>query len=200
MQKNDMQKILMIDNYDSFTYNVVHLIHLVTESKYELIVKKNDEISIEEITEMNPFCIFISPGPCSPKEAGISLNVIEHFYKTKPIMGVCLGHQAICQFFGGVIDKTYPFHGRESMVLHNKDKLFDGIPSPFQVIRYHSLCLKGDCPKDIEIIATSAEDGVVMAVKHARYPVYGVQFHPESILSTFGDVLFKNFFKMIESK
>ena len=192
-----MKTILMIDNYDSFTYNVIHLIHKVTASRYNLVVKKNDEITIEQIKELNPFCIFISPGPCSPNEAGICLEAISAFYKTVPIMGVCLGHQAICQFFGGVIGKTEPFHGRESLVNHNNDPLFDGVPSPFSVVRYHSLCLKGVVPSDIEVIATSLEDNVVMAARHRLYPVYGVQFHPESILSTFGDVILKNFFKIV---
>jgi len=199
MQK---QTILMIDNYDSFTYNVVHLIYKSlgeAAESFEIKVMLNDKITLEEISELNPCCIFISPGPCSPNEAGICLKVIEQFYKSIPMFGVCLGHQAICQFFGGSIVRVEPFHGRASNILIEtpKCKIFEGIESGFEVIRYHSLALdKSTLPAQLQITSTAQQDGVVMSVAHKTLPIFGVQFHPESVLSTMGEQIFANFFRI----
>ena len=188
--------ILLIDNYDSFTYNLYH--YLIQAGEKEVIVKRNDAISIEEIKELNPRGILISPGPCTPNEAGICLDVVEKFKGIIPIFGVCLGHQSIGQVFGGKVVKTHPMHGKVSEVVHEGKNLFKGLPSPFKATRYHSLIIeKETCPKDLEITAT-LEEGMIMGIANEELKVYGVQFHPESVASEHGHQLIKNFLDLIK--
>jgi len=185
--------ILLIDNYDSFVYN---LARYVNELDFDCIVKRNDEITLSEIGALNPSHIILSPGPCTPNEAGISLDLVKQFYKTIPIFGVCLGHQAIGQAFGAKIVKAKkPMHGKPSLIWHDKKDLFSALPSPFSAARYHSLVVDSHYfPYDLEILAKSEEDEV-MALRHKDYPVFGVQFHPESILTEqdYGYVLLRQF-------
>jgi para-aminobenzoate synthetase component II len=183
--------ILMIDNYDSFTYNLVQYLGELGE---ELIVKRNDEITLGEIEELAPSYLMISPGPCTPNEAGISLKAIEHFAGKIPILGVCLGHQAIAQVFGGdVVRAERLMHGKTSSITHEGLGLFNELPSPIDVTRYHSLIVKKESfPKDLEITAWTNE-GEIMALKHKTLPIEGVQFHPESIMSQFGKEMLRNF-------
>jgi anthranilate synthase component 2 len=192
-------KVLMIDNYDSFTYN---LVQYLGELGAEVEVARNDEISIEKVLRTDASHIMISPGPCTPNEAGISMQVVERLSGQKPILGVCLGHQSIGQQFGGeIVHAREIMHGKTSMVKHNGTGVFAGIDSPFQATRYHSLVIdKPSLPDSLEITAwTELESGEldeIMAVKHRSLAVEGVQFHPESILSEFGHDLLKNFLKM----
>ncbi len=183
--------ILLIDNYDSFTYNLYH--YLIQAGAAQVLVKRNDEISLAEIKSLNPKGIVLSPGPCTPNEAGICLEVINNLKENFPIFGVCLGHQAIGQAFGGKIIKTYPMHGKISEIFHQKTGLFQGIPSPFNATRYHSLIIeKETCPQDLEITAET-KDGIIMGVQHKKYKISGVQFHPESIASEHGHKIIENF-------
>jgi anthranilate synthase/aminodeoxychorismate synthase-like glutamine amidotransferase len=187
--------ILLIDNYDSFTYNLYHyLIEAGTKAKKEeVLVKRNDKISIQEIKDLNPSAIILSPGPCTPNEAGICLEVIEKFKGAYPILGVCLGHQAIGQAFGGNVVKTYPMHGKISEIFHQGKNLFKGLPSPFKATRYHSLIIeKETCPKNLEITATT-QDGIIMGIADEKLKIFGVQFHPESIASEHGHQIIENF-------
>ncbi len=187
--------ILLIDNYDSFTYNLYHyLIEAGTKAKKEeVLVKRNDKISIQEIKDLNPSAIILSPGPCTPNEAGICLEVIEKFKGVYPILGVCLGHQAIGQAFGGNVVKTYPMHGKISEIFHQGKNLFKGLPSPFKATRYHSLVIeKETCPKNLEITATT-QDGIIMGIADEKLKIFGVQFHPESIASEHGHQIIENF-------
>ena len=188
--------ILIIDNYDSFTYNLYH--YVMEAGQDDVLVKRNDKITINEIILLNPEAVIISPGPCSPNEAGISLEVVEKLQGKIPILGVCLGHQAIGQIFGGKIIKTKPVHGKVSEISHNKNELFTDIPSPFLATRYHSLTIENKPFKNIEIIATSG-DGIIMAIKHKKFKIYGVQFHPESIASEYGHEIISNFLKIAQS-
>lgn len=183
--------ILMIDNYDSFTYNLVQYLGELGE---ELIVKRNDEITLEEIEALSPSYLMISPGPCTPNEAGISLKAIEHFAGKIPILGVCLGHQSIAQVFGGdVVRAERLMHGKTSAITHEGLGLFNDLPSPIDVTRYHSLIVKKETfPKELEITAWTNE-GEIMALKHKTLPIEGVQFHPESIMSQFGKEMLRNF-------
>ncbi|ODG91665.1 MULTISPECIES: aminodeoxychorismate/anthranilate synthase component II [Bacillaceae] len=183
--------ILMIDNYDSFTYNLVQYLGELGE---ELIVKRNDEITLEEIEALAPSYLMISPGPCTPNEAGISLKAIEHFAGKIPILGVCLGHQSIAQVFGGdVIRAERLMHGKTSAITHEGLGLFNDLPSPIDVTRYHSLIVKKETfPEELEITAWTNE-GEIMALKHKTLPIEGVQFHPESIMSQFGKEMLRNF-------
>ena len=192
--------LLMIDNYDSFTYNVVQYLG---ELGAEVVVKRNDTITIEEIEAMNPERIVISPGPCSPDEAGISLEVVRHFAGRLPILGVCLGHQCIGQVFGGkVIRAGQVMHGKTSLVHHRGQGVFAGLDQPFEATRYHSLVVDKDhWPDDtLEITAwTEKEDGTmeeVMGLRHRSLAIEGVQFHPESIMTRQGHELLNNFLKM----
>lgn len=186
--------ILIIDNYDSFTFNLYHYVAQLDDS--EIIIKRNDKITLKEIEDLKPKSIIISPGPCSPNEAGISLQLINKFFTTIPILGVCLGHQAIGQAFGGNIIKTYPMHGKISEIHHQQESIFRDIPSPFKATRYHSLIIdKATFPNDLKIIATTSDD-IIMAIEHLKYPIYGVQFHPESIASEFGHKIIKNFLEI----
>ena len=190
--------ILLIDNYDSFTYNLYH--YLIQSGEKNVVVKRNDEISIDEIKKLNPSGIVLSPGPCTPNEAGICLDVIKNLQGVYPIFGVCLGHQAIGQAFGGDVIKTYPMHGKVSEIFHDKKGLFEGLPSPFKATRYHSLIIKKETiPQDLEITATT-KDGIIMAVQHKKLKIFGVQFHPESIASEYGHQIIENFLKCLPVK
>ena len=183
--------LLMIDNYDSFTYN---LVQYLAELGEEVVVKRNDEITLAGIEAMRPARIVVSPGPCSPKEAGISVPTIEEFAGRIPILGVCLGHQSIGQAFGGkvVYAKTL-MHGKTSQVQHAGTGVFAGLPSPFRATRYHSLVVeRATCPDCLEVTAWT-DDGEIMGLRHKMLPVEGVQFHPESIMTEHGHQLLKNF-------
>ncbi|MBO2536763.1 aminodeoxychorismate/anthranilate synthase component II [Rummeliibacillus suwonensis] len=183
--------ILMIDNYDSFTYNLVQYFGELGE---QLLVKRNDGISIEEIEEVRPEMIVISPGPCSPNEAGISLEVIQHFEGQIPILGVCLGHQAIAQAFGGkVIRANRLMHGKTSAIYHDDKGVNKDLSNPYTATRYHSLIVeKETLPSCLEITSWTAE-GEIMGIRHKEFAVEGVQFHPESIMTQDGKKLLKNF-------
>jgi anthranilate synthase/aminodeoxychorismate synthase-like glutamine amidotransferase len=183
--------LLVIDNYDSFTYN---LVQFLGELGADMKVARNDKITVEEILELSPDHIVISPGPCTPNEAGVSLDTIRVFGETTPLLGVCLGHQAIGQAYGGkVICAPQVMHGKISEVRHDGDTLFAGVKNPFVAIRYHSLIVeRQSLPNDLKITAWS-DDGLVMAMRHVKHPVWGVQFHPESILTEPGKTILRNF-------
>jgi anthranilate synthase/aminodeoxychorismate synthase-like glutamine amidotransferase len=188
--------ILLIDNYDSFTYNLYH--YLVQAYQGEVIVKRNDKISLEEIEKLNLSAIVISPGPCAPDDAGICLAVIKKFAGKIPILGVCLGHQAIGQAFGGKIIKTHPMHGKISEIFHHQENLFKNISSPFNATRYHSLIIERDSiPTNLKICAET-EDKIIMAVADENLKIYGVQFHPESIACEHGIDIIKNFINIVK--
>jgi len=185
-------KLLMIDNYDSFTWN---LVQYFGELGADVQVLRNDVVSVDEVIDLNPQRLCISPGPCSPSEAGISVALIQHFAGRIPILGVCLGHQAIGAAFGGnIVRAGRQMHGKTSVVRHNSAGVFGGLPSPYTVTRYHSLVIARDSlPDCLEITATAQDDDEIMGVQHRQWPVYGVQFHPESILSEHGHALLRNF-------
>jgi len=185
------EMILVIDNYDSFTYNLVQYLGELGE---EVTVRRNDEIDLEGIAELKPDHILLSPGPCTPNEAGITLDVIERFKGVIPIFGVCLGHQAIGQAFGGnVIRAERLMHGKTSPIHHQGESVFAGLPSPFTATRYHSLIVERESlPDCLEITAETAE-GEVMGLRHKQYAVEGVQFHPESIITDHGHQILRNF-------
>ncbi len=192
--------ILLIDNYDSFTYNLYH--YIIEAGCEDVKVVRNDKITIAEIKKLNPKAIVLSPGPCTPDDAGICLQILEELKEQYPILGVCLGHQAIGQAFGGKVVKTYPMHGKVSEIYHDnksaKRNIFKNIPSPFKATRYHSLIIeKETCPADLEITATT-KDGIIMGVAHKKYNIHGVQFHPESIASEYGHKLIQNFIEPIK--
>jgi anthranilate synthase/aminodeoxychorismate synthase-like glutamine amidotransferase len=184
--------ILMIDNYDSFTYNIVQYIG---ELGHNVVVFRNDEIKLTDITKIKPEKIVISPGPKSPAEAGISVDIIKNFYDKMPILGVCLGHQAIGYAFGAdIIHAGNIMHGKVSEIIHNSSILFKDIPNPFEATRYHSLVIsKKNLPESIKVTATSKGDDEIMAVELKGYKVYGVQFHPESVLTYYGKNIINNF-------
>jgi len=183
--------LLMIDNYDSFTYNIVQYFGELGE---EVRTVRNDEITIDEIARLHPDRICISPGPKAPRDAGVSVDVIKQFKGKLPILGVCLGHQAIGEAFGGrIVRAKQVMHGKTSLVAHTGVGVFKGIPSPFTVIRYHSLAIeRATLPDCLEVTAWT-DDGEIMGVRHKEYDIEGVQFHPESILSEHGHALLKNF-------
>ncbi|KFI09055.1 aminodeoxychorismate/anthranilate synthase component II [Massilia sp. BSC265] len=183
--------LLMIDNYDSFTYNIVQYLGELGE---DVRTVRNDEITLAEIEKMAPERICISPGPKAPKDAGISLDILREFKGKLPILGVCLGHQAIGEAFGGnVIRAKQVMHGKTSLIAHTGEGVFKGLPSPFTVIRYHSLAIeRASLPDCLEVTAWT-DDGEIMGVRHKEYDIEGVQFHPESILSEHGHALLKNF-------
>jgi anthranilate synthase/aminodeoxychorismate synthase-like glutamine amidotransferase len=189
--------ILMIDNYDSFTYNLVQYLGELGE---ELVVKRNDQITLAGIARMKPSSIVISPGPGSPKDAGISNELIARFAGTVPILGVCLGHQCIGEVFGGeVVRARRPMHGKTSKIYHTRQALFRGLPLPFEATRYHSLIVKRETlPPALAVTAWTSE-GEIMGLQHRRVPVYGVQFHPESILTTAGKDLLRNFLALAKA-
>ena len=188
--------LLMIDNYDSFTYNLVQYLGELGE---DVLVKRNDEISVQEIEKLAPKRIVISPGPCSPSEAGISVATIEKFAGKIPLLGVCLGHQSIGQAFGGrIVHAKTLMHGKTSEITHTHAGVFRGLPSPYRATRYHSLVIERDsCPDCLEITAWT-DDGEIMGVRHKTLPIEGVQFHPESIMTEHGHALLKNFLKNTE--
>jgi len=183
--------ILMIDNYDSFTYNLVQYLGELGE---ELVVKRNDELTIEDIEKLCPNYLMISPGPCTPNEAGISLDAIRHFAGKIPIFGVCLGHQSIAQVFGGdVVRAEKLMHGKTSQIFHDENTIFKGISNPFTATRYHSLIVKKETLPDCFDITAWTNDGEIMGIRHKTFPIEGVQFHPESIMTESGKMLLKNF-------
>ena len=184
--------VLVIDNYDSFTYN---LVQYLGELGAEIRVRRNDEVTIDEVAAMQPSQILISPGPGRPEDAGVTMKVIRRFGATTPLLGVCLGHQAIGMVYGGVVCRaTTPMHGKTSTVEHDGKGVFSGIASPIQAGRYHSLIIANDSvPADLEVAARTKEDGTIMAVRHRKFPVHGVQFHPESVLTEAGKHILRNF-------
>lgn len=190
--------MLMIDNYDSFTYN---LVQYLGELGADVVVHRNDQITVDEIKKLNPERIMISPGPCTPNEAGVSMDVIKEFAGKLPILGVCLGHQSIGQVFGGkIIHAKEIMHGKTSMIYHNNKGVFNNLTNPYEATRYHSLVIeKESLPDCLEVTAwTQNEDGSIdeiMGVKHKEFNIEGVQFHPESILTEHGHDLLRNFLK-----
>ncbi len=183
--------ILMIDNYDSFTYNLVHYLGELGE---EVVVFRNDKITLEGVGRLNPEMIMISPGPCTPREAGISVDLIKEFFGRKPILGVCLGHQSLAYARGGnIVRAKRLLHGKTSMIHHDGKGIYSGIPDPFEATRYHSLIVEEkSLPDEFEISAWT-DEGEIMGIRHKEYVLEGVQFHPESILTTFGKDILKNF-------
>jgi para-aminobenzoate synthetase component 2 len=183
--------ILLIDNYDSFVYN---LARYVGELGFERCVKRNDQISLAEVDTLNPSHIIISPGPCMPAQAGISMPVVRCFSSRIPILGVCLGHQAIAQVYGGIITRAErPMHGKVSVISHDEETLFKEIPNPLRAARYHSLIVsEKQFPAELQVTAR-CDRGEIMGLRHRIFPVFGVQFHPESVLTEAGHVLLQNF-------
>ncbi|MCP4649901.1 MAG: aminodeoxychorismate/anthranilate synthase component II [PVC group bacterium] len=185
--------ILLIDNYDSFTYN---LVQYFGELKQKLKVIRNDKITIDRIKRLKPDYIVISPGPCTPKEAGLSCEIIKQFAGKIPILGVCLGHQCIGNAFGGKIVRAKNImHGKTSQIYHKKENIFKGISNPFTATRYHSLIIKKDTLPGCFSITAWTKDKTIMAIKHRKYPLWGLQFHPESILTKDGKKILSNFLK-----
>jgi anthranilate synthase/aminodeoxychorismate synthase-like glutamine amidotransferase len=183
--------LIIIDNYDSFTYN---LVQYFGELQAEMKIFRNDQITIAQLEEMKPDHLVISPGPCTPKESGISMEAIRRFSGKIPVLGVCLGHQCIGEVFGGkVIRAPFPVHGKMCKIHHNQQELFQGVPEPFEAVRYHSLVVERPTfPESLEVTATE-ETGLVMGLKHRVHPTYGLQFHPESIFTGVGKALLANF-------
>lgn len=186
--------LLMIDNYDSFTYNIVQYFG---ELGAHVQVHRNDQITLEQVHALKPDLICISPGPCAPAQAGISVELIKHYAGKVPILGVCLGHQAIGAAFGGRIVRSKEImHGKTSPITHAQSDVFAGLPSPFTVTRYHSLAIeRSSLPAEL-VITAQTDDGEIMGVRHRTMPIYGVQFHPESVLSEHGHALLNNFLTM----
>ncbi|HSW68775.1 MAG TPA: aminodeoxychorismate/anthranilate synthase component II [Gammaproteobacteria bacterium] len=183
--------ILIIDNYDSFVYN---LARYVSELNFAGKVIRNNKITLDEISELNPSHIIISPGPCTPDQAGISLNVIRYFGESIPILGVCLGHQAIGQVYGGKVTRAKnPMHGKSSQIQHDEKEIFLSVENPLRAARYHSLIVSDEKFPDVLEVTARCDKGEIMAIRHREFPVFGVQFHPESVLSVQGHVLLKNF-------
>jgi anthranilate synthase component II len=183
--------LLLLDNYDSFTYN---LYQYLSELGADVQVRRNDQVSLEEIGRMQPERIVISPGPCTPNEAGLSCDVIATFGPYIPLLGVCLGHQAVGQVYGGrVVRAPQPMHGKTSLIYHQREGVFGNLPQPFEANRYHSLIVeRSSLPAELEITAET-DDGLIMGLRHRSYPVQGVQFHPESIMTPVGKDLLRNF-------
>ena len=189
--------ILVIDNYDSFTYNLVHYLN---ELGAETVVRRNDALSVQEALGMGAEAVLLSPGPCAPDQAGICLELIEKAAGSVPIFGVCLGHQAIGQAYGGeVVRAPKLMHGKLSTILHEGDGVFHGINGPFAATRYHSLTIRPESMPDDLVPTAHTEDGVVMGVRHRSDPVHGVQFHPESIASEHGHLILKNFLDLADA-
>ncbi|MEE2954940.1 MAG: aminodeoxychorismate/anthranilate synthase component II [Pseudomonadota bacterium] len=186
--------LLLIDNYDSFTYNLVHFLGELGE---KTLVYRNDKLDLEEAIEMNPDAIILSPGPCDPDKAGICIELVKHVLGKIPVLGVCLGHQVIGQALGGkIIRGPKPMHGKSSLINHQGTEIFKDIPSPFLATRYHSLIVeKKSLPNEI-IINSFTKDKIIMGISHSKFPLYGVQFHPESIGTNYGHTLLANFLKI----
>jgi anthranilate synthase component II len=188
--------ILVIDNYDSFTYN---LVQYLGELGADVVVRRNDAIGVDEVGELAPAGIVLSPGPCTPKEAGVTVDVVRRWGSSIPVLGVCLGHQAIGEAYGGeVVRADRVMHGKTSQICHDGTGVFAGLPSPMEVMRYHSLIVeRRSMPESLEIVAVAQDDPLeVHAVKHREHPVYGVQFHPESVMTPQGKALLKNFLEL----
>jgi len=186
--------ILLIDNYDSFTFN---LVHYLGELGADCDVRRNDAITVDEALALDAEAIVLSPGPCSPNEAGICCDLIRAAAGRVPLLGVCLGHQAIGQVYGGeVVRAPKPMHGKTSAIHHQGSDVFAGLPSPFLATRYHSLTIRPDSLPDVLVATAHTEDGVLMGLRHQSYPVFGVQFHPESIASEHGHDLLANFLRL----
>ena len=186
--------LLLIDNYDSFTYN---LYQYLAELGEQVEVFRNDQITVEDCLSMQPEHVVISPGPCSPKEAGISVDLIHAFEGKAPLLGVCLGHQCIGEAYGGVVTSAGEImHGKTSMIAHDGKGVFEGLPDPFEAIRYHSLAIAPDTVPDVLEVSARSESGVIMGVRHRTLPIEGVQFHPESIMTQHGHAMLRNFLKM----
>ena len=187
--------VFVIDNYDSFTYN---LVQYLGELGAQLRVRRNDQVTLDEVAAMAPEKIVISPGPGRPEDAGISVDVIRRFGPTTPILGVCLGHQAIGVVYGGIVCRAQaPMHGKTSTVVHDGKGVFAGLAAPFEAGRYHSLVISNDrLPTDLEVAARTQHDDTIMAVRHRTYPVHGVQFHPESVLTDEGRRILRNFLEL----
>ena len=188
--------LLVVDNYDSFTYNLVQYLQVFTP---DIEVHRNDALAVNEVVTMAPEAIVISPGPCTPKEAGISVELIQTLGSTVPILGVCLGHQAIGSAFGAAIVRAPELmHGKTSPIIHSESGLFKNLPNPFEATRYHSLLVdRESIPKELEVTATS-NDGLIMGMRHRTHRIYGVQFHPESILTAVGPELLRNFLELAQ--
>lgn len=190
--------IFMIDNYDSFTYN---LVQYLGEHGEQLIVKRNDQTTIKEIETLDPNYLMVSPGPCTPNEAGISLEAIEAFAGRIPIFGVCLGHQAIAQAFkGDVVQAERLMHGKTSDIFHDNKTIFHGLPNPFPATRYHSLIVKKETLPECFEVSAWTKEGEIMAIRHKELPIEGVQFHPESIMTSSGKDMLKNFLSYYAKK
>ena len=187
--------ILMIDNYDSFTYNLYQYVGIFNP---DIRVVRNDKVTIDEIKEMDPERILLSPGPKSPKEAGICMDVVKEFTGVKPILGICLGHQCIGEALGGTVSYAKAlFHGKQSVIEHDGTSIFTGIDSPIKVARYHSLAVQQEgLPECLKVLART-EDGEIMAMRHKQYPVVGLQFHPESVMTPDGKTMIENFIKVV---
>jgi anthranilate synthase component 2 len=189
--------LLLIDNYDSFTYN---LVHYLGELGAKTSVYRNDTITTEEAIALEPEAIVLSPGPCTPDQAGICLRLIEMTKGTIPILGVCLGHQSIAQAFGGdIIRGDKPVHGKSSQIHHDMSELFHGVPENFDAIRYHSLTVDPDTLPETLTVNARTNDNVIMSISHKKFPIYGVQFHPESIDSQYGPTILKNFLNLTQT-
>jgi len=186
--------VLVIDNYDSFTYN---LVQYLGEMNVELQVYRNDQITIDQTRDLKPDRILISPGPCSPRESGLSNDIIREFGRTTPTFGVCLGHQCIGHTFGAQVVVNYRMmHGKTSQIQHNGKELFEGMPNPFAATRYHSLVIQRDTLPDFLEVTAETDEGEIMGIRHRDHPIWGVQFHPESILTENGRTILKNFLKL----
>jgi anthranilate synthase component II len=188
--------LLVIDNYDSFTYN---LVQYLGELGADIVVRRNDAVAVDEIGELRPTAIVVSPGPCAPSQAGVTVPLIQRWGSSIPLLGVCLGHQAIGEAYGGrVVRASRVMHGKSSTVQHDGTGLFEGLPSPLPVMRYHSLIVeRASLPAELEVVAVSTEDPTeIHALRHRSHPVWGVQFHPESILTTGGKTLLRNFLSL----
>ncbi len=191
--------ILLIDNYDSFTYN---LVHYVSELGTEVVVRRNDKITVKQALDLNPSGILLSPGPCDPDKAGICLDLVGAASLSGiPLLGVCLGHQTIGQYFGGKVIKCHEIvHGKMGIINHKNSHLFKGLPSPIEATRYHSLIVERSTLPDELNVTAETEDGVIMGLSHKNLPLHGVQFHPESIASQYGHDILKNFINILKVK
>ena len=183
-------RVLVLDNYDSFTYN---LVQYLGELGAEVLVRRNDEVTPEEAVELHPDRIVVSPGPCTPNEAGVSVELIEKVGGSIPTLGVCLGHQSIGQAFGARVVRGEPVHGKTARIMHDGEGVYEGLAQGFVATRYHSLVIEPESVPECLLVTSRAEDGTIMGVRHREYPVEGVQFHPESVLTQSGRDLLKNF-------